>query len=249
MEGERKMADDEMDAPAIDPPAWAARKLLRAVRAGALASTAEGQPFGSLVTPSCAPDLSVLLLLSDLSEHTRHLRADPRCALMVTGPQDGANPQTAARVTITGVAETIDDAALKARWLAVHPYAALYADFGDFHLWRIQPKAALFVGGFARAHRIKQSDLLPDPAAVATLLEAEADIIAHCNADHADAMTTLAHAVGGAGDGWRMVTADVDGCDLALEEKVVRFPWSAPVADANAVRKELVVALRRVRGG
>jgi len=237
------MADD------AEAPAWVARKLLRAARAATLASTAEGQPFASLVTPASAADLSVLLLLSDLSEHTRHLRADPRCAILVVGAATDQNPQTAPRVTVTGLAETIDDAGLKRRWLAVHPYGALYAEFGDFHLWRIRPRAALFVGGFARANRLKQADLTPDPAAVAALAAAEADILAHCNADHAEAMTTLAHSVGGSGDGFRMVGADVDGCDLGREEQVVRVPWSAPVADAGAVRTELVRALKRVRGG
>ena len=230
-----------------EAPAWTARKLLRAARAGTLASGTGGQPFASLVTPACAPDLSVLLLLSDLSEHTRHLRADPRCAVMVAGAATDINPQTAPRVTVTGLAEAIDDPALKARWLAVHPYAALYADFGDFHLWRIRPRAALFVGGFARATRLKQADLTPDPEAVAALAAAEADIVAHCNADHADAMTTLAHAAGGTGDGFRMVAADVDGCDLMLGEQVVRVAWSAPVADANAVRADLIRALKRLR--
>src|SRR5580658_6830374 len=100
--------------------AWTARKLLRAARAGTLASSTDGQPFASLVTPACAPDSSVLLLLSDLSEHTRHLRAEPRCAVMVAGEATDRNPQTAPRVTVTGLAERIDDAALKARWLAVH---------------------------------------------------------------------------------------------------------------------------------
>jgi len=59
-----------------DSPAWAARKLLRAARSGTLATAIDGQPFASLVTPATAPDASVLLLLSDLSEHTRHLRTD-----------------------------------------------------------------------------------------------------------------------------------------------------------------------------
>ena len=234
---------------AEDAAAWAARKLFRGGRVATLATSAEGQPFASLVTPACAPDFSILLLLSDLSEHTRHLRAEPRCAVMVTGAQVDENPQTAPRVTVTGLAEQIEDAALKARWLAVHPYAALYASFGDFHLWRIEPRAALFVGGFARAHRLRPAELAPDPGAVAALLAAEADIVAHCNADHESAMTELAHSAGGAGDGWHMVTADVDGCDLALGEWVVRVAWSAPAADANAVRAELIRALKRVRGG
>ena len=68
------MAEDSFD------PARESRRLLRAARAGTLATSAKGQPFASLVTPACAPDLSVLLLLSSLSEHTRHLVADPRCS-------------------------------------------------------------------------------------------------------------------------------------------------------------------------
>jgi len=63
--------------------AWEARKLLRAARVGTLASSAQGQPYASLVTPTSAPELSLLLFLSDLSEHTRHLRADARCSVLV----------------------------------------------------------------------------------------------------------------------------------------------------------------------
>ena len=94
---------------------------------------------------------------------------------MVTGAAEDANPQTTPRVTVTGLAAVLDDPALKARYLAVHPYASLYADFGDFHLWRVRPLAALFVGGFARAVRLRQTDLAPDPEAVSTLAESHAD--------------------------------------------------------------------------
>src|SRR6202790_3527979 len=96
--------------------AFEARKLLRAARSGTLATAADGgQPFASLVTPACAPDLSLLLLLSNLSEHTRHLRAEPRCSILVCGAAEGANPQTAPRVTVTGIAGVVDDRDLKKR--------------------------------------------------------------------------------------------------------------------------------------
>ena len=232
---------------AEDMPAWwQARQLLRA--AGTLATSAAGQPFASLVTPACAPDLSVLLLLSELSEHTRHLRAEPRCSLLVSGPAESANPQTAPRLTLTGLATPEPDPALKARWLAMHPYARLYADFGDFALWRIRPAAALFVGGFARATRLKAAELLPNPTHAQAVAEAEAGIIAHCNADHADAMATLGATLGPAGP-WRMVAADLDGCDLALGEQVVRLSWPAPVQDATGVRAALIGLLRMVAAG
>ena len=37
-----------------------------------------------------------------------------------------------------------------------------------------------------------------------------------------------------------MVTADVDGFDLASGERVVRFAWSEPVAASGDVRRQLV---------
>lgn len=199
--------------------AWEARKLLRAARVGTLATTTEGQPSASLVTPASAPDLTLLLLLSELAEHTKHLRADPRCSVLVTGAPETANPQTTPRVTVSGSAE-LADPALKARYLALHPYAAQYADFADFALWRLRPSSALYVGGFARAARLTLDQLAPDPAAVAAIAAAEADIIA----DHPDAL----------------VAVDVDGCDLAAGERVQRVHWTAPVAGPDDVRRELV---------
>ncbi len=215
--------------------AWAARKLVRAARSGSLATVMQGQPFASLVTPATAPDLSVLLLLSELSEHTRHLRADPRCALLVSGAAEGANPQTTPRVTLTGRAEAIDDPALRARYLAVHPYAALYADFGDFHLWRMRPGAALFVGGFGRAARLGAGRLAPAPAAVAAIAEAEAAIIAEWNRNRPEALARIAGEPGA----WRLATIDVDGCDLGSGERVIRFHWSVAVERAADIEREL----------
>jgi putative heme iron utilization protein len=230
--------------PIADSPAWQTRRLLRTARSGCLATVAKGQPFASLVTPACMPDGALLMLLSRLSEHTRHLVADPHCSVMVSGTAESANPQETPRVTVTGVAEVVDDPSLKARYLAVHPYATLYADFGDFATWRIAPAGALLVAGFGRAFRLKGADLAPDVAAAEALLGSEVGILTHCNRDHPDALAAIA---GSAGD-WRMVTVDVDGFDLAQNETVLRFAWSAPVNDAGDVRRELVHMAQAVQG-
>jgi heme iron utilization protein len=224
---------------------WEARKLLRAARVGMLASSADGQPFASLVTPACAPDLSVLLLLSDLSEHTRHLRADARCSVLVTGAPQDANPQTTPRVSVNGLAEPTTDPALKSRYLAVHPYAAQYADFADFSLWRIRPLGGLYVGGFARAARFRAAALTAEAGPVAAIASAEAAIMSHCNAEHPDALAAIAGSPGS----WRMVAVDVDGCDLADGERAIRIHWSAPVADPHGVRSELVRLAGEARAG
>ena len=237
MESERNMAE----APIDEAPAWTARKLLRAARVGTLATSADGQPYAALVTPATDADGSVLLLLSDLSEHTKHLRADPRCAIMVAGPAEGPNPQTAPRLSVSGRAE-LADAALQPLWLARHPYAAMYADFGDFALWRIVPHGALLVAGFARAHRLRAADLAPEPMAAAAVAAAAQGVMDHVNADHATALAELA------GPGaWRMVAVDVDGGDLSDGAICRRIAWPAPVVDAEGIRAALIACLQKIR--
>lgn len=215
---------------------WAARRLMRAARVGSLATMHDGRPFVSLVTPATAADGSVLLLLSDLAEHTRHLRADPHCALLLTGAPAEANPQTTPRLTLSGVAVLDPDPALSTRYLAIHPYAALYAGFTDFHLWQLRPAEGRLVEGFARASHLRGVDLAPAPEGISTLLAEEGALMAQCNADHPAALSRIAGEPGA----WRMVAIDADGCDLALGDRVVRIAWSAPAASAGDVRRELV---------
>jgi len=230
---------------------WAARRLLRAAREATLATRAGDQPYASLVTPATAPDLSPLLWLSALSPHTRHLLEEPRCALLFVGPAAGPNPQTRPRVTVTGLAARVPEAevpALKARWLARHPYAGLYVDLPDFSLWRVSIAEAQYVGGFAMAHRLAAAALRPDQEAVAAVAAAEAEIVAHVNEDHPDACDAIAAGLlGGSGEGWRLAALDVDGCDFVRGEEVRRLAFEAPVEDAEGVRRALILAARAGR--
>ena len=159
---------------------------------------------------------------------------------MVMGEANGPNPQTRPRLSLTGSASPEPDPALKHRWIALHPYAGFYAGLGDFQLWRFRSEAGQFVGGFASAHRFGAGELTAAADAVAAMTAAEPGIIGHCNADHAEAMDAIAAARGGVGPGWRMVACDVDGCDLARDDDVVRTAWSEPLKNADAVRSELM---------
>ena len=222
--------------------AFEARCLVRGATSATLATSAEGQPFASLVTPATDAGLGVLLWLSGLAEHTRHLAADPRCSLLFSGAATGPNPQTTPRVTLTGLAERLDDPAQKARWLAHHPYAAMYAEFADFSLWRVQPQGALLVGGFARAQRLRAAALLPDSAAQALVAEAEASVLAHMNQDHRPALARIAKRLGGGAGDWTMLALDLDGCLLGHGEACLRLAFSAPATSIAALRQELVTA-------
>lgn len=232
-----------------------ARRLARAARSGTLATVQEGQPFASLVTPCPAPDLSPLLWLSSLSAHSRHLRAEPRCALMLEGAATGRNPQTTPRVTLLAEAAPVPAEAateFKQRFIARHPYASLYADFADFTLWRLSITGAHLVGGFARAFRLRAADLLPAPQDVAAVAALEAGVRDHVNAEHRDALALIAaqlcpQAAALPADGWRLAALDVDGCDIAQGETVLRLAFAAPVRDAVGIRAALVRATQDAR--
>jgi|SRR5579883_1169321 len=222
------------------PVHWKARRLLRGARAASLATVKDGKPHAALVTYAASGDLSLLLLLSLLSEHTRHLLKNPNCALLVVGQPAEINPQTAPRVSVAAEAERIEDARLKARFLAIHPYAALYADFADFSLWRLHPTEALWVGGFGQARRLRAKDLMPEPELAARLAAAEAEILAHVNGGHADALARIAEAAGASPGAWQVVGVDVDGCDLMAGEQFCRIHWAGAVATPDDIRSELI---------
>jgi len=98
----------------------------------------------------------------------------------------------------------------------------------------------LFVAGFARSTRLRLADLTAEPAGVAAIEAAAMDIMQHCNTGEPDALDAIARAAGGGeAGGWRMVALDVDGCDLARGESVLRIAWSAPLTGADAVRDQL----------
>jgi putative heme iron utilization protein len=179
-----------------DDAAGQARLLLRAARSAALGTLgADGLPSVTLVTPATTPDLSVLMLLSSLSEHRRNLERDGACGLMVTGEAASANPQTAPRLSLGGRASLVpadEEAAFRRRWLAAHPYAEGYATFTDFALWRFVPERAHFVGGFAQAHRLRLEALQPPPDAVAAIAAEEAALLADCDPARAEAMAMAA---------------------------------------------------------
>jgi len=228
-----------LDEAARTYEAWEARCLLRAQRSATLATHSDGQPFASLVTPAVGPDGAVLMLLSTLSTHSRHLEEEPRCAVMVVGAATDLNPQTAPRLTVTGSAERSDDRALRLYWLARHPYARLYFDFSDFLLWRLVPQAGLFIGGFARASSLSAEDLTLPRESLAAFAAEEAGVVARCNAEHADSLDRVAHAQGANGR-WAMIGADHDGFDLVQDETVMRVAFDSPVADAAGVTAALL---------
>jgi heme iron utilization protein len=111
-------------------------------------------------------DGAPLLLISELSAHFIALSNDARCSLLIGEPgqinKPGGDPLTHPRLTLIGQAALIDAPdrqAARTAYLARNPKAKLYADFADFHFWRIAPERAFLNGGFGKAYNLDISDL------------------------------------------------------------------------------------------
>jgi putative heme iron utilization protein len=213
-----------------------ARLLLRRARTGTLASLNkdDGAPYASLVNVATDTQGFPLILVSRLAWHTRNLLADPRASLMVAEPPATGDALTGPRVTVMGRFATSPDESVQRRYLARHPEAELYAGFGDFAFWRLEPERAHAVAGFGRIETMLADEVFPSCGEMAAL---ERSAIDHMNEDHADAIQLYAGKLLGASPvGWKIAGIDPDGADLLRGGEVLRLAFEHRITTAEELR-------------
>lgn len=218
-----------------------ARLMLRAHRYGVLGTLSkkfDGYPFGSITPYLVDHDGSLLILISTLAEHTKNIQQDPRVSL-ITHDQRDPHIQTQGRVTVVGDAGIEEDReSVGARYLRYFPEAQAYFSMHDFSFYRIRPKAIRYIGGFGKINWVNMENYLVPPS---LLIAQEADVIAHMNADHQEALRNYCQH-------FHQVTAmeafmlgiDVDGFDVRSDDRTLRFDFTQSVTDAQQARVALV---------
>jgi putative heme iron utilization protein len=232
-----------------------ARAIVASHSLGTLSTlTADGDPWGSLVSYGQLADGSPVLLVSTLAEHGRNLRLDPRASLVVAERAEGGDPLDSGRVTLAGRAEPPagkEAAAARAAFLAAAESARYYIDFGDFALYVLRVERVRWVGGFGRmdsagadAYRAAE----PDPVA-----KSAAYAVRHLNDDHADALLAMATGPGGFTDATAATCrrADRYGLDLWVTtprgKGPVRVGFAEPCTTPDGLRAATVELARRAR--
>ena len=104
-----------------------------------------------------------MLLFSDLAEHTRNVRADPRASLLVQDSSALEDPQAGSRLTLLGTVERVPtdgEADARELYLSRHPNAADHLEMADFHLYKLRVNEARFISGFGDMGWISSPDRL-----------------------------------------------------------------------------------------
>ncbi|MEO9827561.1 MAG: pyridoxamine 5'-phosphate oxidase family protein [Paracoccaceae bacterium] len=157
--GPDSMAQDPIRPVDTDARALA-KQLIAEARFGALAVVQEGRPSVTRVAIAMGEDGLPLTLVSDLSAHTKALRADPHCSILLGEPGEKGDPLTHPRITLQVRAEFVEKTdVLVSRYLAFQPKAKLYIGFADFHFARLVPSEAFLNGGFGKAYHLNPQDL------------------------------------------------------------------------------------------
>ncbi len=141
--------------------------LIRAQRYAAIGTLREGAPFVSMILYAASPDFQAFYtLISKLAHHTQDIQKDPRVSLMLieSGNNVSADPQQLARVSINGEAIPVspDDPeyeSIQSLYIEKHPQAAFNLTLKDFTFYRIVPRHARYVAGFAQAFNLNPDDL------------------------------------------------------------------------------------------
>lgn len=218
--------------------------MVRTARSASLATALGGKragwPYASLVTVACDVDGSPVLLLSGLADHTRNLALDNRVCLLFEAASGLANPQTGARVSVTGRLKRTTDENLARRFLARHPGAGRYAGFGDFAFYRLDVERAHFVGGFGRATWFGAAKFLFEKDPSKAVANAEAGLLEALDENHGDAIPALARKLfGGKGKAWRAIGVDPEGCDFRCRNTFRRHDFENPAGSVRALREKL----------
>ena len=141
--------------------------LLRRTRTASLATLRGGAPNVSMVLYLPEDDFTAFhVRVSRLAWHTQDMQDDARVALSIQQTDTPSrDPQQLARLTLRGEATRLTEEGthftrLKAAWLARYPDAGVTFELPDFSFWRIAPREARFVAGFARTFNLAPEGLV-----------------------------------------------------------------------------------------
>ncbi|MDQ2712088.1 MAG: DUF2470 domain-containing protein [Acidobacteriota bacterium] len=251
----RQHAGPASNESAVPEPSLAerARTLVSLGRMGALSTHSRkfpAFPFGSVMPYASDEEGRPVFFVSSMAMHTQNMQQDGHASLLIAQPDASDDPLGAARVTLLGSASQVAASAVKDLYLARQENAKYWQDYTDFSFYRLEITGVYFIGGFGVMGWVSADDYRtasPDP-----LAGVARQIMDHMNADHADALRSIArHFTGEAADEAVMTAVDRLGFHVRLKTSDgvhgQRIPFPKQVTSTSEARCVLVEMVRQAR--
>jgi putative heme iron utilization protein len=150
-----------MNHPTSDYDAKGTRALVSCRQAvmASQSSSIPGFPLTSVI-PVAVVDNHIIMLLSDLAQHTRNIDMDNRVSLMMHDDQE-QNWQAAHRLSIMGYVEPIDHELhnmdkIRKNYFRIHPELNDFDQHMDFRFWLLRPMRFRLIAGFGQVRWLEQ---------------------------------------------------------------------------------------------
>ena len=241
-----------------------ARTLFERSSSGTLATIdpRDGIPYTSIV--ECMPDPDgggdVWMFLSTLAAHSTNLLKESRASVLLQDPMAhlARSVLSMPRMTLMGRAHALSgkeeeesQARHAAAWVEVHPAAAPYMGFSDFHFYRLEVERVRYVGGFGQMGWMSAEEWRE--ARPIALARSIGGILSHMNEDHADNLCDYVHVRSGERPE-RVVMLGLDEYGFDVESfwgdgrvEGDRILFEERAQKPELVRKELVKMARSAR--
>jgi len=215
-----------------------ARKILRGVRSGSLATKDRetGTPYVSFCAMGHDFEGRPLFLFSDLADHTQNLMKDGNASFLCEQASHLSNPQAGPRITLVGTIAKTSEADVASLFLQAHPSSRMYANFEDFNFYSLNVEKVHYVGGFGRAVWLNWSEYMGESRTSLEFFKIQKDLLETIKRDFGSfARICATKLLKQGGEDWHVLRVDADGLDLKLGAKVMRYPFEKPLKKASEV--------------
>ncbi len=216
-------------------------------------------PFSSFIMTAFDYDGSPLLLLSELSEHTKNLKDNSIASLMFYEEIKNENffpsfnnkklgfkcsyedPMSRPRLTLLGKLEISSSNNHKNRFINRHPASKLYAYFSDMKMYKFNIVKGHLTGGFAMVKWFEKDDLICTNTD--GFEEDEAGVMQHMNNDHQISVNLYANKLLNEKkkSNWMITGIDPEGFDLRNGKTFNRLNFQKSLKNSKQLRKEFVL--------
>lgn len=208
----------------------------------------KGYPFGSVVPFCLNQDHEIVILISDLAQHTKNIDENAKVSLTLHNSEQD-NIQKGWRLTIAGDAKPAakeDLPFLAARYERYFPESRDYHEVHDFNFYLIKPKKARYINGFGEIHWVNYDKMIQPSIFDA---DTEHEMITHMNEDHLEALILFLQTRLNVSqpEKVRMTQIDQYGFAIAHDERIERFNFQQEATNPTDIRLFLVEMVKKVR--
>ncbi len=225
--------------------------LFRSSKTGILSTFSQFKkdyPFGSFVTYVTGKSRVLYLYLSDIAQHTKNLKENPKACITIFGINNKGDVQDSKRLTLLGDLKSVskeEQGVCENRFFEIMPESKSYSSFHGFNFYKLEINSARWIGGFGKIGWLNTDfwgNHCPEWA------KNETSIVNHMNEDHANTIYSALHAQHNIKDeNAKMLFLTIDGYYVKSNDKIFFIQLENQCLDSKEYRASLVDLAKKYR--